>query len=63
MAESLRLAMIVGGVETEAQRDYLESRGKILSMQGWYFSTPMNSDALQLLSGERMERRPCLKTK
>jgi sensor c-di-GMP phosphodiesterase-like protein len=46
MASSLGVEVVVEGVETEAQRDYLAASGKTLRAQGWYFSRPLSAEAL-----------------
>jgi sensor c-di-GMP phosphodiesterase-like protein len=46
MAEALHVDVIVEGVETLAQRDFLHATGKPLRAQGWHFSRPMNADDL-----------------
>lgn len=48
MASSLQLEVIVEGVETEAQRDYLAARNKNLQAQGWYFSKPLSAEDIHL---------------
>jgi sensor c-di-GMP phosphodiesterase-like protein len=46
MANSLGVEVVVEGVETEVQRNYLAGRGMPLSAQGWYFSRPLTVEAL-----------------
>jgi len=46
MAESLHLDVVVEGVETEAQLEYLKSMQMPLRAQGWYFSRPMSDKEL-----------------
>jgi sensor c-di-GMP phosphodiesterase-like protein len=41
LAESLQVEVIVEGVETQAQADYLVSTGRHMQAQGWYFGKPM----------------------
>lgn len=41
MAESFNVGVIVEGVETESQLDFLESTGKPMRAQGWYFGRPV----------------------
>jgi EAL domain-containing protein (putative c-di-GMP-specific phosphodiesterase class I) len=59
MSHSLRLQVIAEGVETEGQLELLESR-QCDSIQGYYFSPPLDADGLaQLLKEDRrLERRP-----
>ena len=59
MSHSLRLQVIAEGVETEGQLDLLESR-QCDSIQGYYFSPPLDADGMgQLLREDRrLERRP-----
>jgi sensor c-di-GMP phosphodiesterase-like protein len=49
IAESLNLDIIVEGVETESQVQYLDSSGKPMQVQGWFFSKPVNAAELRLL--------------
>jgi sensor c-di-GMP phosphodiesterase-like protein len=46
LAESLQVEVIVEGVETQAQADYLVSTGRRMQAQGWYFGKPMNATEL-----------------
>jgi sensor c-di-GMP phosphodiesterase-like protein len=46
LAESLGVKVIVEGVETQMQTEYLEATGKSLQVQGRYFGWPMSADAL-----------------
>jgi EAL domain-containing protein (putative c-di-GMP-specific phosphodiesterase class I) len=59
MSHSLRLQVIAEGVETEGQLALLESRD-CDSIQGYYFSPPLDADGLAQLLREdrRLERRP-----
>jgi sensor c-di-GMP phosphodiesterase-like protein len=50
LAESLNIEVIVEGVETEAQRDYLQATGKRVKVQGWYYSKPMTAGELSLFA-------------
>jgi sensor c-di-GMP phosphodiesterase-like protein len=50
LAESLNIEVIVEGVETEAQRHYLEATGKSVKVQGWYYSKPMPAEHLSLFA-------------
>ena len=52
MAESWRVEVIVEGVETGAQLDFLESTGKPMRAQGWYFSRPVPAHDLHTLHRE-----------
>ena len=52
MAESWRVEVIVEGVETGAQLDFLESTGKPMRAQGWYFSRPVPAHDLHTLQRE-----------
>jgi sensor c-di-GMP phosphodiesterase-like protein len=47
MAEALGLSVIVEGVETEMQTQFLQATGKPLHAQGWYFGKPMSPEALR----------------
>ena len=49
MAELLQVGVIVEGVETESQVAFLESTGKQIQVQGWYFGRPIAApDLLEL---------------
>ena len=47
MAASLHVSVIVEGIETEIQAEYLKSSGTKLSAQGWYFSKALSAVALR----------------
>jgi sensor c-di-GMP phosphodiesterase-like protein len=49
LAEALQLDVIVEGVETETQADYLISTHKQIQAQGWYFGYPVSSGELHNL--------------
>ena len=49
MAEAVGVGVIVEGVETEAQLDFLNSTGKSMCAQGWYFGRPVAATALRTL--------------
>jgi sensor c-di-GMP phosphodiesterase-like protein len=55
LAESLQLEVIVEGVETEAQVNYLESTGKAMQAQGWYFGRPIPLAELHTLREQKKE--------
>jgi EAL domain-containing protein (putative c-di-GMP-specific phosphodiesterase class I) len=59
MSHSLRLQVVAEGVETAGQLALLESRD-CDSIQGYYFSPPLDPDGMaQLLKEDRrLERRP-----
>jgi sensor c-di-GMP phosphodiesterase-like protein len=46
IAESLNLDVIVEGVETESQANYLESTGRPMRAQGWFFGYPVAAGTL-----------------
>jgi len=46
MAESMNVDVIVEGVETQSQLEYLESTDKAVHAQGWYFGRPMPATEL-----------------
>jgi len=52
MASSLGLEIVVEGVETEAQRNYLAASDKNLRAQGWYYSRPLTAEALRLFESQ-----------
>ena len=41
LAESMQVDVIVEGVETEEQAEYLIGTGKVIQAQGWYFGKPV----------------------
>jgi len=43
LAESLHVEVIVEGVETEEQAEYLVRTGKVIQAQGWYFGKPVKA--------------------
>jgi sensor c-di-GMP phosphodiesterase-like protein len=47
MASALGVEVVVEGVETAIQRDYLAGFDKTLRAQGWYFSRPMSAAAIR----------------
>lgn len=49
MAETLGLNMIAEGVETEAQREFLESQGCRYAFQGYLFGKPMLIEQFEAL--------------
>jgi sensor c-di-GMP phosphodiesterase-like protein len=44
MADSLNVEVIVEGVETQGQLDYLESTDRSIRAQGWYFGRSMSAE-------------------
>jgi sensor c-di-GMP phosphodiesterase-like protein len=44
LAECLGIEVVVEGVETKGHRDYLIATGKLLKVQGWYYSKPMTAE-------------------
>jgi len=56
MVEFLHIGVIVEGVETEAQANYLESTGIPMCAQGWYFSRELPAEGLiETLRRTRMQ--------
>jgi len=49
MAEAVGVGVIVEGVETESQLEFLISTGKSMCAQGWYFGRPVAAAALRAL--------------
>lgn len=49
MAETLKLPVIVEGVETELQADYLTAAAQPLFAQGWFFGYPVPADEFHAL--------------
>jgi sensor c-di-GMP phosphodiesterase-like protein len=45
LADSLGVEVIVEGVETEVQREFLSATNKPLRLQGWLFSKPLSAEA------------------
>ena len=67
LAKSLGVDVIVEGVETELQRDFLAASGMPLRGQGWYFSRPLTvqdlrafEDNNKALASSRHELGPAL---
>jgi sensor c-di-GMP phosphodiesterase-like protein len=52
MAESVKVGVIVEGVETESQLNFLESTGKPMRAQGWYFGRPVAAPTLISIHAE-----------
>ena len=52
MAESVGVGVIVEGVETESQLNFLESTGKPMCAQGWYFGRPVAAPGLLAIHAE-----------
>jgi hypothetical protein len=48
MASALGVEVVVEGVETELQRDFLAASGVDLHAQGWFFSRALAANALYL---------------
>jgi len=46
LAESLHVEVIVEGVETEEQAQFLISSGKVMQAQGWHFGKPVKATEL-----------------
>lgn len=53
LAESQELDVIVEGVETEAQAEYLEATGRPMQAQGWFFSYPVAAAEIYSMVGQR----------
>ncbi|HEX4309589.1 MAG TPA: EAL domain-containing protein [Acidobacteriaceae bacterium] len=53
LAESLQLEVIVEGVETEAQAEYLIATGKRMQAQGWCFGKPVTASQLPKYQEQR----------
>jgi EAL domain-containing protein (putative c-di-GMP-specific phosphodiesterase class I) len=54
LARNLKLGVIAEGVETEAQMDFLKNAG-CHEMQGYYFSKPLNPEAMTKILQERKD--------
>jgi sensor c-di-GMP phosphodiesterase-like protein len=52
MARTLGVDVVVEGVETEFQRDFLAASGMSLKAQGWYFSRPLNAEILHSFNAQ-----------
>jgi sensor c-di-GMP phosphodiesterase-like protein len=46
LAASLHVEVIVEGVETEEQANYLTATGSVMQVQGWYYGKPVSADEL-----------------
>lgn len=46
LAVSLHVEVIVEGVETEEQADYLIATGVVMQVQGWYYGKPVHANEL-----------------
>jgi sensor c-di-GMP phosphodiesterase-like protein len=57
MANSLGMEIIVEGVETKTQRDYLASIDKNLQAQGWFFSRPLTAEAFRLFEANNKAKQ------
>ena len=58
LADSMGLAVIAEGVETDAQRELLLGQG-CNDYQGYLFSCPLPIDAFESLARDMGEGRPC----
>jgi len=58
MASSLGLQVIVEGVETKAQRDYLAASDKSLQVQGWYFGRPVKAEEIYSIVAKSESQQP-----
>jgi len=57
MAASLRLQVVVEGVETEEQARYFASSGRTILAQGWLFGRPLSlEDFLRRMASEEMHQ-------
>lgn len=56
MTNSLGMEVVVEGVETKLQRDYLAAIDKHLRAQGWYFSRPLAAEAFRLYEADNRAR-------
>jgi sensor c-di-GMP phosphodiesterase-like protein len=52
MADTLKLQVIVEGIETGPQAEYFSSLGKPILAQGWFFGYPVPAEKLLSLLGE-----------
>jgi sensor c-di-GMP phosphodiesterase-like protein len=60
MAETLHLDVIVEGVETQAQMDFLAATDKPMHAQGWHYSRPMSAEALREFLREKEVSAPAM---
>ncbi|MGD0786736.1 MAG: EAL domain-containing protein [Terracidiphilus sp.] len=58
MAQTLNLAVIVEGVETELQADYLAATGLPILAQGWLFGHPVPACEFHCLLGKDGKKEP-----
>jgi EAL domain-containing protein (putative c-di-GMP-specific phosphodiesterase class I) len=59
MANTLKLDIVAEGIETEAQRDFLQHLGCHI-MQGYYFNPPLEPNEVQTLLAGRSDASPRL---
>jgi sensor c-di-GMP phosphodiesterase-like protein len=53
MAETLKLRIVVEGIETQAQADYFAASDQKINAQGWLFGRPVPArQVLQMLDEE-----------
>lgn len=58
MAETLKLQVIVEGVETQAQSDYFRASAQPMLAQGWHFGRPVSIELFLGLLEEECKRLP-----
>jgi len=56
IADSLKLEVIVEGIETSPQAEYFSSRGKPILAQGWFFGYPVPAEQFNHLLAEEANR-------
>ena len=60
MADTLKLQVIVEGIETELQANFFGRTNRFLLAQGWLFGRPVSADEFHRLLAEDEQKVPVL---